>query len=475
MPSNLQEIESRGSEHIRIENLHWAITNEVREDQNWENAYKLFSVYLAPVILASQKAAESSTSAHATSTSKLIEFEPDSEGNYTHEMTEQDSTLAQRSIAALVRYAPSPDESNIIYMFYLQCLPPFRNDDTINNCLISLIYRYAQVPDPETKAKGLDLVKVALERGIGLPGYQAIKPVATRYRRQPLPDRQQNSILASVSMPILTLLNKAISDDGQSLVDYVRPRGRYQPPRRGGYQQQQQQQHHHRNNYQQQQQPEQPQQQQPQRQQPQQQQHSYPPHMVQQQSNQQTGGQQPGRHGRQERQLLHSAQERAETTQNSRQEPTNSISDDKVEPQQESHNSNRKSGKGRAEYAAPVTDEVDQYTYYKQASHGFEGTVRGGGRGRGGGRDAGRGGIYAAAGGSSSGLASGHRTIAFVPASSNAALNTASQSAVDGVEVEEASAPAPTKLVEEGGSNDEDASEELVAGVEKLQLEAQAE
>ncbi|KAF9150167.1 hypothetical protein BG015_008024 [Linnemannia schmuckeri] len=275
MPMTLKDIE----DYDRKDML------RVRDLKQWDNALTLLTSYLAPVIIASEKAAaaaaasaaavtggvdaetaapiESTTKpssppsssslittttdgaaaatqggrqASSTTTSKFSDFVEDETGQYTKQLTEQDMRLIQWSIAALVRYAPSPSESNVVYMFYLQRQPPIRNDETIDNCLISLIFQYAQVKnDPELQAKGLDLIKVALERGVGLPSYQSRTSVKNQNYGP-----QKQTILASVSKPILIQQGLQITADGRAL-EARRPYGQqHQGGRSYGQQKQQQ-------------------------------------------------------------------------------------------------------------------------------------------------------------------------------------------------------------------------------------------
>ncbi|KAF8946588.1 hypothetical protein BGZ47_000116 [Haplosporangium gracile] len=282
MPMTLKDIEDYDrKDMLRVEHIHWAITHEVRDLKQWDNALTLLTSYLAPVIIASEKAASaaavigevdtetaaptentakpssppSSSSltttitdgtaaatqggrrASSTTTSKFSDFvEDETTGQYTKQLTEEDMRLIQWSIAALVRYAPTPSESNVVYMFYLQRQPPIRNDETIDNCLVSLIFQYAQVKnDPELQAKGLDLIKVALERGVGLPSYQS----RTSVKNQSYGPQKQ-TILASVSKPILVQQGLQITADGRAL-EARRPGGQqYQGGRPYGQHKQQQ-------------------------------------------------------------------------------------------------------------------------------------------------------------------------------------------------------------------------------------------
>ncbi|KAG0350082.1 hypothetical protein BGZ54_004024, partial [Gamsiella multidivaricata] len=178
MPTFLMDIENWPPETLRLDHIHYAITNEARDSKNWDNALKLFTHYLAPLVVAAQKATAAAASANPTAynstttrnkgagmASWVKDFKPDSSGSCTKPLSQEDIKLVQWSIAVLVRYAPSPTESNMIYMFFLKCEPPVRSDETIDTCLISLIYKYAQVRgNRELQVKGLDLILVALER-----------------------------------------------------------------------------------------------------------------------------------------------------------------------------------------------------------------------------------------------------------------------------------------------------------------------
>lgn len=125
----------------------------------------------------------------------------------------------QWSIANLVRYAPCPDESRIVYMFYLRCDPPFRDEYTTNHCLASLIYVYGQSRDPAVRVQGLDLITIALDRGMGLPGSGGA-PRGTAGQ----------TLLANVSIPILKQVKLRISDDGRVLEHYNLPQSWKRPP-----------------------------------------------------------------------------------------------------------------------------------------------------------------------------------------------------------------------------------------------------
>ncbi|KAF9128972.1 hypothetical protein BGW39_004584 [Mortierella sp. 14UC] len=501
MPLTLKDIEDYDrKDMLRVEHIHWAIINEVRDLRNWENALTLLTSYLAPVIIASEKAVAASTAAASTaatgngntdtdkaataatqnnnspassspttttdtavavaaaggaqpktSTSKFSDFvEDETTGQFTKQLTEQDIRLIQWSIAALVRYAPTPSESNVVYMFYLQRQPPVRNDETIDNCLISLIYQYAQVKDdPELQAKGLDLIKVALERGVGLPSYKSRTSVKNQDYRQ-----QKDTILASVSKPILFQQGLQITQDGKAL----------EPRRQGGQ-------------YQQQGRPFTPQKQQLQVSQ-QGSQPSYKGSSVfpaggqrqgqaqgqhQAQAQAQTQGQVAS--GRKPGRLVGSSSPQPQSQQPQQQQvpqqtQTQTQTQGKSKPRHRKQDSPRLANKDTQD--TPTTnintaytrqEELDQYDYYTKASRSFSGTERV------------KPGSRPAFGGVGGGKL---RTIAFVPASNNPMLTT--------------DHPAPSSSsTEEGqaqggdGAAKDDVTTALTEGVEKLRLDHASE
>ncbi|KAF9216886.1 hypothetical protein BGZ59_007654, partial [Podila verticillata] len=193
---DIEEIETKRAATL-IE-LHSAIVQEVREAKNWDNAWTLFSDYLCPAIVLGQERQQ--------------------------QQSENDIRMIQFSISAMVRYAPSTAESNAVYVFFLQqCRPPIRDDQTINNCLVSLIYQYAQAKDPEIQRSGLDLIKIALDRGVGLPVYSAHSNAHdhTKHHRFSAENTRKEHILVSVSKPILMLHQLRISADGTTLEPIV--------------------------------------------------------------------------------------------------------------------------------------------------------------------------------------------------------------------------------------------------------------
>ncbi|KAF9179117.1 hypothetical protein BGZ50_007214 [Haplosporangium sp. Z 11] len=404
MPLSLESIRTFNPHVLRIEHIHYALIYEVRDVSNWDNALTLFTDYIAPIILASQKAASQKIASSDTKnnaptgaknnaqrtyakpiSSQFRQFAEDSSGNVTHQLSPDDVLLVQRSIGALVRYAPTPEESNVIYLFYLQCDPPVRSDETIDNCLISLIYKYAQVKDnPELRAKGLDLIKIALDRGIGLPSYNARQTSKNRDRQRRFGERFQNEgILVSVSTPILNQLQLQIAKDGRTLEE--RTERSMHPSYSFGAQQRRQQ-------YLQQQ------QRKPvvRHEQDQEQEQEQRPVVTNQTQNDQDSS---GRAGSPQQSKDHS----------SLQQPAHP-------PRPQHHHYNPKSmtkrsfapptatfAKGSSSYS--VEEEVDQYTYYTQKSSraSFSGADH-------------------TSSSSSGGRYSARQTIAFVPASTNALL-----------------------------------------------------
>ncbi|KAG0279285.1 hypothetical protein BGZ95_001707 [Linnemannia exigua] len=498
MPMTLKDIEDYDrKDMLRVEHIHWAITNEVRNLKNWENALTLLTSYLAPVIIASEKAVAAAATAAAatptaaagdsnntdkvatentkspsssspattatavvrgggggggqlrTSTSKFSDFvEDETTGQFTKQLSEQDIRMIQYSVAALVRYAPTPSESNVVYMFYLQRQPPVRNDETIDNCLISLIYQYAQVKDdPELRAKGLDLIKVALERGVGLPSYQSRTSVKNQNYRQ-----QRESILASVSKPILIQQGLQITQDGRAL-EARRPNSQYQQGRPFTQQNQQQQQgsqfsHKGFNGF-------------PAGGQKQGQ------GQGQNQAQAQVQGQGQVASGRKSgRSAGSSPQPQSPQQQQQQQVPqqtqTQNQTQGKTKPRHRKQDSPRLANNDTQDTDSNTTtttssrqeDPLDQYEYYTKASRSFSGTER-----------VNKSGSRPAFGGVGSGGSSGGklRTIAFVPASNNPMLKT--------------DHPAPSSTEEDSSQTGEDAATKddvtavLTEGVENLRLD----
>ncbi|KAF9352758.1 hypothetical protein BGX34_011994 [Mortierella sp. NVP85] len=231
----------------RIYHVHHAIVTENRDRKNWSGAYELFRNYLVVFVNAYQKAQAAAKTPGALRTIVSQKDSVSLRELQVHQRSAQPSKLQfsendirnmQWSIANLVRYAPTPEESRVVYMFYLKCDPPLRNDETINHCLVSLIYVYAQMRDREVQKQGLDFVEIALERGIGLPAYKAVGDTAPATAGWDA----NGSLLGKVSGPILRLHGLQISADGRKLEQrpgyrsnwsLQRPPPRnYQPPAR---------------------------------------------------------------------------------------------------------------------------------------------------------------------------------------------------------------------------------------------------
>ncbi|KAF8984942.1 hypothetical protein BGZ46_006429 [Entomortierella lignicola] len=509
MYMTLKLVERYDPKLLRIYHIHDAILNEVRDEGNWDGALTLFSTYLAPIIIASQKALAkagvSSTSTGSSikedyrnknrfsSTSLCIDFDEKNNSDFTKQLNTEDVRLVQYCISSMVRYAPSPTESNILYMFYLQCVPPIRCDETIDICLVSLIYQYAQAKNnPELQTKGRDLIEVALNRGIGLPDYKEIPSRKNRILGQN--QKRQGQILANVSEPILRLLNLRISSDGRCL----EPRTSHPGSSSNSFQ----------NRKQEQQQIQQPQQPQPQPQQSQQSQQpqrprgQYQSQDMQSQSRdqpreQQYWDQQSRNTLRREPQQQQSHHRQQQYSQNSHQPRSfypvsratshqsqndgarqrndhsssshqNNRPQERLTQHQNTHtNKNYRRSQGEPNATrnhVSRTPEDDQYSYYQNASRrGFEGSQQ----------DSHRGGLGGSGSSSRSyGNGSKLRHIPFVPASTNSMLIT------DNTPIEDSVVVAPTKNEHsqdsDGSVSKHDSSLDLAAEVEKLQLEPQA-
>ncbi|KAG0320108.1 hypothetical protein BGZ97_000687, partial [Linnemannia gamsii] len=64
MPMTLKDIEDYDrKDMLRVEHIHWAIVHEVRDLKQWNNALTLLTSYLAPVIIASEKAVAAAAAA----------------------------------------------------------------------------------------------------------------------------------------------------------------------------------------------------------------------------------------------------------------------------------------------------------------------------------------------------------------------------------------------------------------------------
>ncbi|KAG0236424.1 hypothetical protein BGW42_003582 [Actinomortierella wolfii] len=241
-----------------VEAIYKAVVEEVKWRRNWTNAWQLFDMFLCPVILASTPSSQADNDDDKENNQGNNNNNNNNKLALNRELSAQENQWIQWAISALVRYAPNPQEANRVYMFFLQrCRPPLRDDQTINHCLVSLIYQYAQVKGNNAlMAQGLDLIQVALDRGVGLPTYEVIQSTSKQKKRMAYERLQQqkgnaintsppkNSILASVSRPILRYHHLAISDDGRSLIEFPhsRPPPSHQPHFQLRQQQQQQQQ-----------------------------------------------------------------------------------------------------------------------------------------------------------------------------------------------------------------------------------------
>jgi len=459
----------------RIYHVHHAIVNEGRDRKNWDAAYELFRNYLVPFVNAYQKAQSIAaktpgafrTVVQTKDSVSLREVQQKSAQPWKLQFSEADIRNIQWSIANLVRNAPTPEDSRVVYMFYLQSDPPLRNDETINHCLVSLIYVYAQVRNrPEVQKQGLDFIEIALERGIGLPEYKAAgdsKPANAVWDAN-------GSILGRVSAPILRLHGLRITADGRKLEQLPRFQSRnYQSPARYPHPQynrnppSQWNQGAHQN--------------------------PMPQHRPQLQVRPGLSHQQPP----QFKQQFKQSQEQTDTnrTQQGPETSNGPSSPPPPQPQQQQRSQAPQTRPApnqmymnKDNTLAQVPDEVektskdpvansgvggyeeDQYNYYSTSRPSFAGADRGGGGNKfGDNSDADR--------HSSHGSRNGHRTIPFVPAS-NTAQSSSKPSLDADVAVEESGPSNLDKKSDDpatAASSGEDASAELTDGVERLQLE----
>ncbi|KAG0042949.1 hypothetical protein BGZ83_012007 [Gryganskiella cystojenkinii] len=462
MRYTLQDIEEFSATQLRIKHLHFAITEESKYLKNWTNALAIFNSYLAPVIIAAQKNSSSISTDEVTTvnaaslpSSSSVSPSPSlssSDNKRDHDsslvvdvlhgaaaLIPNDVTFLQRAISVMVRYAPSPTEANVIYGFFLkQCQEPIRNDATIDTNLINLIYQYAQVKDdPEIQRQGLDLVRVALERGIGLSTYNA---------RHSHTSNNPGSILASVSRPILLLHQLQITADGRSL------------EARTQQHQQQRQSHLHKK------------------------QHQLRPALASNSKPQQEEGQeQPPHHrqagGPQSRNFV--SEKSPQQDQATNRASPSSISSSRPETPTKDGRASNNGAPSREKKVLGNTADDDQYSYYLKTSRpsfegaprGARGGMRGGMRGRGGRGGSDRGGDRGSFSSYGISMGSPRREIKFVPASSNVMLNVDHHPNDEPYRSDAATLNPSTKVAASSSLLcNEDA--DLARGVEKMKLVA---
>ncbi|KAF9968563.1 hypothetical protein BGZ70_002467 [Mortierella alpina] len=452
----LAAIQACAPEDILIAHVHDAIVEEVRDCKNWDNGLTLFTDYLGPVILGHQKAAADSNKASSNgkrvpakpTSQRVVDFAEDEAGQVHRTLSYRDIELSE---------------------------PPVRDDRTIDRCLINLIYRYAQSKDVNERSKGLDLIHLALHRGVGLPTYNTYNAAKSSWQYQ---NKREEGILTSVSRPILNIHKLRISADGRTLEPNVPGTGPRSSAPSGSQPRRQQAPLR---------QPHQPQQ-------PQQPQQLEQPEQPQQQVEQQPPREQ-GQRKQQEKQLeQRPSSDRADTAShkaprdagNSNQEVSRpqqtppkhtesakhqeQPSQTQLQPQPEPrHGPKSKKGHPRHKPSASTSgasgpkssaynkvpeDLDDQYSYYTKPSRAaFAGVDRNRDR------EAPRASRYGGGGGEL-------RTIAFVPASTNAALKN-----------NEGSLPQDTNEADVSGARpgDQDFTKDLVEKVERLQLEPQSD
>ncbi|KAK3814390.1 MAG: hypothetical protein J3Q66DRAFT_346372 [Benniella sp.] len=457
----------------RIYHVHHAVVTENKR-RNWEAAYELFKNYLVVFVNAYQKAQASAaktpgalqTVVQIKDSVSLRDVQLKSAQPWKLQFSKGDIRNIQYALANLVRYAPTPEESRIVYMFYLQCDPPLRDDETINHCLVSLIYVYAQMRDREVQKQGLDFIEIALERNIGLPTYKAVGDNESTTAAWDA----NGSLLGKVSGPILRLHGLQITADGrkleqrpgfrppprnyQSPARYPHPQYNRNPPSQWNHGAHQNPMPQHRPQLQVR---PGPSHQQPQSQQFKQSQEQIDTNRTQKGPETSNGPSSPPPPQPQQQQRSQAPQTRPAPNQmDTNKDNTLAHVPDEVE----------KSSKAPVANSGVGGYEEDQYNYYSTPRPSFAGADRGrGGNKFGDNSDADRHSLH--------GSRNGHRTISFVPAS-NTAQSSSKPSMDTDVAVE---GSGPSNLDKKSNdpaaaaSSGEDASAELTERVERLQLE----
>ncbi|RUS23000.1 hypothetical protein BC937DRAFT_94120 [Endogone sp. FLAS-F59071] len=185
---------------MSIHELQKGILTEAKLNNNWAAATELFAQL------------------HAVVRSRL------KHSSQNFPLNKLESNSVQTAFELLVRYAPTVSEANRYYLILLkEYYPPIRDDKCVNFCLISLIYKYAKSFEEEYWEKGLGLVQVALDRGLGLPTYVGMQSNTNKGDGQvqgaprESANRNQKGILANVSKEILMYNGLRIAQDGSEL------------------------------------------------------------------------------------------------------------------------------------------------------------------------------------------------------------------------------------------------------------------
>lgn len=187
---------------MSIHELRKGILTEAKHNNNWAAATELFAQL------------------HAVVQSRLKV----SRHSQNFPLSKPESKSVKIAFELLVRYAPTVSEANHYYLILLKEYdPPIRDDECVNYCLISLIYKYAKSFEEEYWEKGLGLVQVALDRGLGLPTYVGMQSNTNvgdgQVQRAPRESANgnQKGILANVSKEILKHNGLRIAQDGSEL------------------------------------------------------------------------------------------------------------------------------------------------------------------------------------------------------------------------------------------------------------------
>ncbi|KAI9498850.1 hypothetical protein BDB00DRAFT_796930 [Zychaea mexicana] len=127
-------------------------------------------------------------------------------------LSDEEIRIFQKATSSLVRYAPNPDVALRFAEFFLvQVAPPLRNEQTELIILVSIMYCYthARHNKCEYLRKGLDWVRIGLERGLALRRTKV--PLRSGFERT-------SQMFASTAEPILSYHRLTPSADGREMI-----------------------------------------------------------------------------------------------------------------------------------------------------------------------------------------------------------------------------------------------------------------
>jgi hypothetical protein len=118
-----------------------AIVNESKVDRNYANAEAVFELFLKHLNYA-------------------VPLRPQKQ------YLEDEVNVFQKSIATMIRYAPSPQKALDYSSYMLSQPPPLRTEFVETTCLINLIFVYRVAGSPDAMDKALELIRVGLDRKV---------------------------------------------------------------------------------------------------------------------------------------------------------------------------------------------------------------------------------------------------------------------------------------------------------------------